>query len=117
MILAPSDTYSSDRNIPENAQSKILYLGRPNEILSSVGIPDKELKLYGNKLIAKAKKHGFDVNEVKDLPQFMDTPIMVFSGSQPNSFAILTEMPINGKNVLVSIGVGILEVFYYICGR
>lgn len=90
----------------ENAQSKILYLGRPNEILSSVGIPDKELKLYGNKLIAKAKKHGFDVNEVKDLPQFMDTPIMVFSGSQPNSFAILTEMPLNGKNVLVSIGVG-----------
>ena len=64
------------------------------------------MKLYGNKLIAKAKKHGFDVNEVKDLPQFMDTPIMVFSGSQPNSFAILTEMPINGKNVLVSIGVG-----------
>ncbi len=90
----------------ENAQSKILYLGRPNEILSSVGIPDKELKLYGNKLIAKAKKYGFDVNEVKDLPQFMDTPIMVFSGSQPNSFAILTEMPLNGKNVLVSIGVG-----------
>lgn len=90
----------------ENAQSKILYLGRPNEILSSVGIPDKELKLYGNKLIAKAKKHGFDVNEVKDLPQFMDTPIMVFSGSQPNSFAILTELPLNGKNVLVSIGVG-----------
>lgn len=90
----------------ENAQSKILYLGRPNEILSSVGIPDKELKLYGNKLIAKSKKHGFDVNEVKDLPQFMDTPIMVFSGSQPNSFAILTELPLNGKNVLVSIGVG-----------
>ena len=87
----------------ENASSVRLQLGRPSSILLSTGIPDKPLILYGNKLIKKAKKHGFSTKDIKDLPLAMQSPIAVFIGSHPNSFAVLLEMEINGKNVLVSI--------------
>lgn len=33
----------------------------------------------------------------------LEHPIAVFDGSHSNSYAVLTEMQINGKNVLVSI--------------
>ena len=87
----------------ENASSTRLQLGRPSNILLSTGIPDKPLILYGNKLMKKAKKHGFSPKDIKDLPLAMQSPIAVFTGSHPNSYAILLEIEINGKNVLVSI--------------
>ena len=87
----------------ENASSTRLQLGRPSSILLSVGIPDKPFILYGNKLMKKAKQHDFSPKEVKDLPLAMQSPIAAFVGSHPNSFAILSEMEIDGKNVLVSI--------------
>ena len=87
----------------ENASSTRLQLGRPSNILLSTGIPNKPLILYGNKLIKKSKKHGFSPKDIKDLPLAMQSPIAVFVGSHPNSFAVLSEMEINGKNVLVSI--------------
>ena len=89
----------------ENAQSKILYLGYPSDILLSTGIPNRRIALYGNKLIKKSKQHGYSVNDVKDLPNYVSDPVAVFNGSYKDGFAILTEMPINGKNALVSVDV------------
>lgn len=52
------------------------------------------------------RKHGFTTSDVKNLPKEINNPIAVFKGSVENSFAILTELEINGNNVLASISVG-----------
>lgn len=87
----------------KNANSVRLKLGHPSNVLLSAGIPDKPLILYGNKLLKKAQKHNFDIKDVRNLPVSLEHPIAVFDGSHSNSYAVLTEMQINGKNVLVSI--------------
>lgn len=90
----------------DNANSKILWLGSPSSVLTSAGIADKPIKLYGNKVVSKAKKHGFSISDLKDLPRSVADPVAVFEGNHPNSHSILTEVRIDDKNVLVSIEVG-----------
>ena len=90
----------------DNARKTILNLGYPNDLLKSYGIADKPIRLYGAKLWSKAKKHGYKISDVKDLPKAISNPIAIFKGSQPGSHAILTELEIDGKNVLVSIQIG-----------
>jgi len=92
---------------PENADSKIFELGKPAQILLNTGIKDKPMKLYGNKILKKAKKHGYKATDLKDLPKAINDPIAIFGGNRPDSFAILTEIKINGNNVLASLEVGI----------
>lgn len=90
----------------ENADNVVLSLGMPSNILLSAGVENKSLKLYGNKIIKKAKKHGFKIKDLRDLPRAVANPIAVFKGNVDKSFAILTEMEINGNNVLVSLSIG-----------
>ncbi len=94
----------------ENADNVQLNVGRPSNILLACGMPNRAIVLYGNKLVKKAKQHGYDFADIKDLPKYVANPIAVFKGSYENSFAILTEMPINGKNALVSIDISKGEV-------
>ena len=87
----------------KNADSTMFRLGYPDMILQSTGIPNKELRLYGNKLLKKAEKHDFNVKDLVDLPTSIQTPMFVFKGNHPDSFSIVTELKIRDKNVLVSI--------------
>lgn len=89
-----------------NARETIFDLGMPSEVLTSCGIENKPIRLYGSKVIAKSKKHGYTPIDLRNLPKSLNNPIAVFSGSQMGSYAILTEIQIDGKNVLVSIIVG-----------
>ena len=61
-----------------NADKVILNLGTPSDILLSAGVSDKPMKLYGNKVIKKMKKHGFKLEELKNLPEAVANPIAVF---------------------------------------
>lgn len=90
----------------QNSDNIVLDLGNPSEILLSAGIEDKPMKLYGNKVIKKMKKHGFKLEELRNLPEAVANPIAVFEGSVPNSHAILTELKTNGKNILATISIG-----------
>ena len=90
----------------ENADSTIFYLGEPSAEMLAVGIKDSPLKLYGNKLQSKAKKHGFDVKDIKDLPEAIHDPIAIFEGAEDGSFAILTELSVGDNNVLATLSVG-----------
>ena len=91
----------------ENADKVILDLGNPSDVLLSAGVSDKPMKLYGNKVIKKMKKHGFKPDDLRNLPQAVASPIAVFDnyGKEGNR-SILTEMKIDNKNVLVSITIG-----------
>ena len=90
----------------DNAREKILNLGLPSDTLLSCGIEYKPIRLYGAKLLSKIRKHGYNISDIKNLPKSINRPIAVFEGSQDGSFAILTELNINGNNVLASISVG-----------
>jgi len=98
--------YELENFTPENADSKVFELGKPSDILLNAGIENKPLKLYGSKLLKKMKKHGFKATDLKDLPNAIADPIAIFKGSRPNTFAILTEIKINGDNAFVSLETG-----------
>lgn len=91
----------------ENADKVTLSLGMPSAVLRSAGVEDRPMKLYGNKVIKKMRKHGFTLAELKDLPRAVADPIAVFNNYQKNgNRSILTELQIGDKHILVSVTVG-----------
>ena len=91
----------------ENADTKIFNLGSPSSILLSAGVEDKPMKLYGNKVIKKMKKHSFALEELQDLPKAVANPIAVFNNYQrEGNRTILTELRSQGKNIMVAITLG-----------
>ena len=88
----------------KNAQSVILNLGRPNTVLQSAGIADRPIRLYGNKVMKKIRKHGFKITDIKNLPSAINNPIAVFNnyGNKENR-AVFTELATSQGNVLVTI--------------
>ena len=93
-----------DKLNEENAQNIIFEIGNPGYILRSAGLSDMPIRLYGNKLFKKMRKHGFDATDVKDLPKAINDPIAVFNnyGNEKNR-AVLTELKTSQGNVLVTI--------------
>ena len=91
----------------KNADSTVLQLGRPSDILRAAGIADKPLKLYGSKVIKKMKKHGFKLEELQNLPEAVANPIAVFNNYQKEgNRSILTELKTADGNFLVSLDLG-----------
>ncbi|MGN1213324.1 MAG: hypothetical protein ACI4TR_00355, partial [Bacteroidaceae bacterium] len=91
----------------ENKDRVVLSLGRPSNILLSAGIEDKPMKLYGNKVIKKMKKHGFTSDEIKDLPRAVANPIAVFNNKErEGNRSILTELKTKQGNFLVTVDLG-----------
>ena len=91
----------------ENADTKIFNLGSPSSILLSAGVEDKPMKLYGNKVIKKMKKHSFALAELQDLPRAVANPIAVFNNyRREGNRTILTELRSQGKNIMVAITLG-----------
>ena len=91
----------------ENADTKIFNLGSPSSILLSAGVEDKPMKLYGNKIIKKMKKHDFALAELQDLPRAVVNPIAVFNNyRREGNRTILTELRSQGKNIMVAITLG-----------
>lgn len=90
-----------------NADKVILLLGKPSDVLLSSGIENKPLKLYGNKVIKKMKKHGFALDELRDLPKAVADPIAVFDNYQrEGNRTILTELRSQEKNIMVAVTLG-----------
>ena len=94
----------------ENADKEILSVGNPSSALKSVGIPDRDIRLYGNKILKKAKVHSYSPTDLKDLPNAMQRPIAIFDGSYKGSYSIFTELQLNGENALASIDINKGEV-------
>lgn len=91
----------------ENADSQIFDLGYPSPVLLAAGVQDNPLKLYGNKIIKKAKEHGYSITELRNLPEAVANPIAVFNNyQQDGSRSILTELKTADGNFLVTLTVG-----------
>ena len=90
-----------------NADKVVLSLGTPSRVLQLAGVKDMPMKLYGNKVMKKMRKHGFALEELRDLPRAVAAPIAVFNNyDEDGNRSILTEMKAGDKNILVSITVG-----------
>ena len=91
----------------ENKDKVVLSLGRPSAVLLSAGVKDKSMKLYGNKVIKKMKKHGFALDELRDLPRAVADPIAVFDNYQlEGNRTVLTELQSKGENIMVAVTLG-----------
>ena len=91
-----------------NADRVTLSLGMPSDVLLSAGVSEKPLKLYGNKIIKKMKKHGFNLEELHDFPKAVANPIAVFDNYRKGngSRSVLTELNTRNGNFLVTLNVG-----------
>lgn len=90
-----------------NADSVVLSLGRPSDILQSAGVKNKPMKLYGNKVMKKMRKHGFALDDLHDLPRAVADPIAVFNNyGEDGNRSILTELRTQQGNFLVSVNIG-----------
>mgnify|MGYP000953103540 CR=1 FL=1 len=91
----------------ENADQVTLWLSKPSKVLLAAGVEDKPMKLYGNKVIRKMKKHGFSLEELRDLPRAVADPVAVFNNYQrEGNRSILTELKTQQGNFLVSVNIG-----------
>ena len=107
----------------ENADKTVLWLGTPSPALQSAGVGDRPMKLHGNKVLKKMKKHGFNLEELKDLPRAVADPIAVFNNKgRDGNRSILTELRTDNGNFLVTIDTGSgpdanLNVVYSVFGN
>lgn len=91
----------------ENKDKVVLSLGRPSAVLLSAGVEDKPMKLYGNKVMKKMRKHGFALDELKNLPRAVADPIAVFDNYQlDGNRTVLTELQSKGKNIMIAVTLG-----------
>lgn len=91
----------------KNKDNIVLSLGRPSKILVDAGVQDKPMKLYGNKLLKKQKKHGFKLEELYNLPSAVADPIAVFNNYKTEgNRSVLTELKTKNGNFLVSVELG-----------
>lgn len=91
----------------ENKDSVTLFLGRPSPILRAAGVEDKPIKLYGSKIVKKMKKHGFKLDELRNLPEAVAYPIAVFNNTdRPGNRSVLTELKTENGNILVTLDLG-----------
>ena len=90
-----------------NADKVVLSLGEPSAVLVAAGVEDKPMKLYGSKVMKKMRKHGFTLDQLRNLPRAVADPIAVFNNYQKDSNrAILTELKTKNGNFLVTVDLG-----------
>lgn len=80
--------------------------GRPLGVMKNF-MPDLEIMLRQRVLGKAKKKHGLEVNDLRNLPGALSYPIFVFQRSD-ESIGVLTELKNkNGKNLFVAIDLGL----------
>ncbi len=65
------------------------------------------MKLYGNKVMKKMRKHGFALEELRDLPRAVADPIAEFNNfGEDGNRSVLTELRTQQGNFLVTVNIG-----------
>jgi len=91
------------------SKGHIYSLGYPRANLLSAGLPNLPIELNAIRLAEKASEnygHPFNIVDLKNLPKAINDPIAVFSyGDKTKAVNVITEIEINGKNILVGIAI------------
>jgi len=84
----------------------ILQLGKPEKILKDAGVLDLNIMLTQSVIKNKIKKHNYPVTMLRDLPGFINDPIMIFSSrTSKTSKVVLTEIIHDDHNFVVAIAI------------
>ncbi|MCF2603380.1 hypothetical protein JQM84_06735 [Parabacteroides distasonis] len=92
-----------------NQKDRILHLGNSSKFLQEGGISDAEIILEYDKLVRKSvesykNRHPYSIEDIKDLPKAISSPIAVFvNTNENNDHVILTELKKDGKYFIVAI--------------
>ena len=71
----------------------ILHLGEPNGLLIACGLNASEITLTAKTLKEHLDKHGISIEEIKDLPNAINNPMMVYEwGTKAKSTIIITNI-------------------------
>ena len=84
----------------------IYQLGTPSDILLSTATPDLPIELSATHLMKKSKQenHPFNIEDIKNLPEALQTPIAIFEyGDKSKAQNIIVEIEKDGKNFLVGL--------------
>ena len=86
----------------------VYQLGMPSRILRSTGIADVPIQLNSTRLEDKAKNfgHDFDLSEIKDLVNALQSPMGIFAyGDKSKAQNIVVEIQHRGKNFIVGLAI------------
>ena len=92
-----------------NQKDRVLHLGMASQFLTDGGIANAEIILEYDKLVRKSvesykNRHPYSIEDIKDLPKAINSPIAVFVNTNGNNdHVILTELKKDGKNFIVAI--------------
>ena len=84
----------------------LYQLGRPGSILRSTGIPDLPIEMSSTRLAKKAETahHPFNIEDMKDLPLYLNKPIGVFEyGNKDKAQNIVVEIQKEDKHFIVGL--------------
>ncbi|WP_279137967.1 PLxRFG domain-containing protein [Bilophila wadsworthia] len=88
-------------------QPRLMAVCRTPDVLQKLGAPDLPMTMTADnlgKVLSDKVDHGLPKELVKQLPQALAEPIMVFeSASQVDSFVVLTELKHEGRSVMAAV--------------
>lgn len=88
-------------------QPRLMAVCRTPDVLQKLGAPDLPMTMTADnlgKVLSDKVDHGLPKELVKQLPQALAEPIMVFeSASQADSFVVLTELKHKGRSVMAAV--------------
>ena len=90
----------------ELSKGHVFYLGDMSDVLSAIGVKILPIEMQANRLFRKSKQdnHQLELSTLKDLPLWLNNPIMVFnSKTVAGSLVVLTEMISNSHNFVAAI--------------
>ena len=81
-----------------------LHLGKPSAELQACGINATEIFIKQKTLTDHLKKHGLTIEDIKDLPLYMEKPFLAYEwGTQSKSMVVITEIPHGDERITVAL--------------
>lgn len=81
-----------------------LVIGRPCPVLLASGVDGSELYITQSVLRDHMAKHGLSAGDLKNLPEALEHPIMVYEwGSKAKSIVIITAIPRGNERIAVAV--------------
>ena len=79
-------------------------MGTPGAILQSAGLPNKPITMTQSVLRKHMAKHGFSATTLRNLPDALNTPLMVYKwGDKARSLIVITEIPHGDHRITAAI--------------
>jgi hypothetical protein len=100
-----NDTFNQELDAFANGeQYDNLHLGKPGRVLRACGLNTTEMFMTPKTLGSHMKKHNLSIEDVKDLPEALQDPLMVYTwGSKAKSLIVITDMQRGDQRITAAV--------------